>query len=198
MSSLHRLIPWCLGWLRAALFLGIALTGMWFYDTPLSSWQVTAPACMMILLSDILDGVLARRYFDHAEQIKFRYFDSLVDKIGMIAALVGFWGSGQLLNGLFFLFFVREIASLTAGIGAYVLGYRELIRGDGAGRAYYCLLCLFVLLQFPKNLPFALPEALQGLFGVVCAALMFVNFYFHMKNMKVQPWRENREKIFHA
>lgn len=176
-QKISKRSPWILASLRFILFASLAVIGSCLYHTPLSSAFCILPICVSIVLSDVFDGAVARLVLAPDKVFKFRYFDSVVDKVGISIALLGFFASGRLPLSLFLFLFFRELALLACGISAVFLGYP--IYGDNMGRIYYCILFVMVALSYPSDAPIMSFETTH-LFTLFLLVFAFMNLVSHL------------------
>lgn len=87
-------IPYGLAFSRLAMFIPLILST--FEKKQLSLKQQIA-FMSAIMSSDILDGVISRKYNeDEKDKIMFRLTDTVIDKIGIFSSMVGLYKSKKI------------------------------------------------------------------------------------------------------
>lgn len=138
--------------LRFCLFSFVGACGKYIYDSIFSSWQCLGLVFLLIVLLDVYDGKIARACKDKKFIFFHRCADGLIDKMGIVIALIGFLYTGRLEKPIFILLMLREVILLLMGCWAFYNNQKVHIRGDYFGKMYYLVLVAFVFSNFPSNL----------------------------------------------
>ncbi len=86
-------IPWVLATIRAITFIPIVLST--FNLLPLTVIQQLLGTAV-IMGSDIFDGKISRKYNNEKDKLRFRIFDTTIDKTGIFSCIIGLLVAGKI------------------------------------------------------------------------------------------------------
>lgn len=105
-------IPWILATIRAVTFVPIVLST--FNLLPVTLIQQLL-GTTIIMGSDIFDGKISRKYNNEKDKLRFRIFDTTIDKTGIFSCIIGLLSTGK----------------ISIPYASLLIGYNSILLGGG-------------------------------------------------------------------
>lgn len=179
-------IPYALAIIRAISFIPIILST--FNILPISLLLQLLLA-IIIIISDKYDGEISRKNNNEKDKLKFRIFDTTIDKTGIILCLIGLLSTGKIPT-YYFIILISYNAILLSGGAVNLLITKEKKEATAQGLFISRLFTIITGLSILLFNNFEINNILKNLLTIIMGILGVISLKNQLTDKMVQKRME--------